>query len=170
MEVDSYIIDDFARRLVAIPHSLDVVVMPNLYGDILSDAAAGLSGGLGTAPSAAVGDEYAYFEPVHGSAPDIAGQGIIHPPVRRRRSRGTFRARAEFSGTRRGKFVRGGVQRVARPRLGLPMGSAGPVRGRHSLSMGGAVGVILGIDGLIGVVTGLTGSCPIYKAPGQKTN
>ncbi|MCP3853704.1 MAG: isocitrate/isopropylmalate dehydrogenase family protein [Actinomycetia bacterium] len=79
IEVDSYIIDDFARRLVAIPHSLDVVVMPNLYGDILSDAAAGLSGGLGTAPSAAVGDEYAYFEPVHGSAPDIAGQGIINP-------------------------------------------------------------------------------------------
>ncbi|MCP5026906.1 MAG: isocitrate/isopropylmalate dehydrogenase family protein [Actinomycetia bacterium] len=79
IDVDSYIIDDFARRLVATPHSLDVVVMPNLYGDILSDAAAGLSGGLGTAPSAGVGDDYSYFEPVHGSAPDIAGMGIINP-------------------------------------------------------------------------------------------
>ncbi len=79
IEVNSYIIDDFARRLVAIPQTLDVVVMPNLYGDILSDAAAGLSGGLGTAPSAGVGDDYSYFEPVHGTAPDIAGQGIINP-------------------------------------------------------------------------------------------
>ncbi|MEM7092419.1 MAG: isocitrate/isopropylmalate family dehydrogenase [Actinomycetota bacterium] len=76
---DFHIIDDFARRLVAQPESLDVVVMPNLYGDILSDAAAGLSGGLGCAPSAGVGDDYAYFEPVHGSAPDIAGRGIINP-------------------------------------------------------------------------------------------
>jgi len=77
--VESYIVDDFARRLVAEPERLDVVVMPNLYGDILSDAAAGLSGGLGCAPSAGVGVDYAYFEPVHGSAPDIAGQGIINP-------------------------------------------------------------------------------------------
>lgn len=79
IEVESYIVDDFARRLVAEPERLDVVVMPNLYGDILSDAAAGLSGGLGCAPSAGVGDDYAYFEPVHGSAPDIAGQGVINP-------------------------------------------------------------------------------------------
>lgn len=79
IETSFYIVDDFARRLVAEPHSLDVVVMPNLYGDVLSDAAAGLSGGLGTAPSAGVGDDYSYFEPVHGSAPDIAGRGVINP-------------------------------------------------------------------------------------------
>ena len=79
IDVESYIVDDFARRLVAQPERLDVVVMPNLYGDILSDAAAGLSGGLGCAPSAGVGDDYAYFEPVHGSAPDIAGKGISNP-------------------------------------------------------------------------------------------
>jgi isocitrate/isopropylmalate dehydrogenase len=60
-------------------HSLDVVVMPNLYGDILSDAAAGTIGGLGLAPSGCYGDDYAYFESVHGTAPDILGQGIINP-------------------------------------------------------------------------------------------
>jgi isocitrate dehydrogenase (NAD+) len=54
-------------------------VMPNLYGDILSDAAAGTIGGLGVAPSGCFGDGYAYFESVHGTAPDIKGQGIINP-------------------------------------------------------------------------------------------
>ena len=73
------IIDDFARRLVAEPHGLDVVLLPNLYGDILSDAAAALVGGLGLAPSGCYGDAYAYFEPAHGTAPDLAGKGIINP-------------------------------------------------------------------------------------------
>jgi isocitrate/isopropylmalate dehydrogenase len=76
---ESYIVDDLARRLVAEPHALDVVVLPNQYGDILSDAAAGLVGGLGLAPSGCYGEGYAYFESAHGSAPDIAGQGIINP-------------------------------------------------------------------------------------------
>jgi isocitrate/isopropylmalate dehydrogenase len=76
---DAYIIDDLAHRLVSRPHELDVVVMPNLYGDILSDAAAGLVGGLGVAPSGCYGDDYAYFESAHGTAPDIAGKGIINP-------------------------------------------------------------------------------------------
>jgi isocitrate/isopropylmalate dehydrogenase len=76
---ESYIVDDLARRLVAEPHALDVVVLPNQYGDILSDAAAGLVGGLGLAPSGCYGQDYAYFESAHGSAPDIAGQGIINP-------------------------------------------------------------------------------------------
>jgi len=53
--------------------------MPNLYGDILSDAAAGTIGGLGVAPSGCYGDDYAYFESVHGTAPDIMGLGIINP-------------------------------------------------------------------------------------------
>ncbi len=53
--------------------------MPNLYGDILSDAAAGTIGGLGLAPSGCYGDSYAYFESVHGTAPDIKGMGIINP-------------------------------------------------------------------------------------------
>jgi 3-isopropylmalate dehydrogenase len=56
-----------------------VVVMPNLYGDIMSDAAAGTLGGLGLAPSGCYGTDYAYFESVHGTAPDIVGQNIINP-------------------------------------------------------------------------------------------
>ncbi len=79
LKYEQYIVDDFARRIVQSPHDLDVVVLPNLYGDILSDAAAGLIGGLGLAPSGCYGDTYAYFEAVHGSAPDIKGLGIINP-------------------------------------------------------------------------------------------
>jgi isocitrate/isopropylmalate dehydrogenase len=73
------IVDDLAHRLVAHARDLDVVLLPNLYGDILSDAAAALVGGLGLAPSGCYGDSYAYFEPSHGTAPDIAGRNIINP-------------------------------------------------------------------------------------------
>ena len=79
VKYEQFIVDDFARRIVQSPHDLDVVVMPNLYGDILSDAAAGTIGGLGVAPSGCYGDNYAYFESVHGTAPDIMGQNIINP-------------------------------------------------------------------------------------------
>jgi isocitrate/isopropylmalate dehydrogenase len=79
VEFANFIVDDFAHRLVVAPHDLDVVVLPNLYGDILSDAAAGLVGGLGLAPSGCYGDDYAYFESAHGTAPDIAGRNIINP-------------------------------------------------------------------------------------------
>jgi isocitrate/isopropylmalate dehydrogenase len=79
IKYEEFIVDDFARRLVQSPQDLDVVVMPNLYGDILSDAAAGTIGGLGLAPSGCYGDDYAYFESVHGTAPDIMGLGIINP-------------------------------------------------------------------------------------------
>jgi len=73
------IVDAAAMRLVRFPSSFDVLVTTNLFGDILSDLMAGLVGGLGLAPSANIGDEYAIFEPVHGSAPDIAGKGIANP-------------------------------------------------------------------------------------------
>lgn len=76
---EQFIVDDFARRLIASPQDVDVAVMPNMFGDILADEAAGTIGGLGLAPSACIGDTYAYFEPVHGTAPDIAGQNIINP-------------------------------------------------------------------------------------------
>ncbi len=76
---ETYIIDDFCYRMNADPHQFDVCVMPNLYGDIMSDGAAGLIGGLGLAPSGCYGDDYAYFESAHGTAPDIAGQNIINP-------------------------------------------------------------------------------------------
>ena len=76
---EQYIVDDFARRLVTNPHDLDVVVLPNLYGDVLADEGAGTVGGLGLAPSGCYGADFAYFEPVHGTAPDIEGQHIINP-------------------------------------------------------------------------------------------
>lgn len=76
---EDFIIDDFARRIVANPADLDVVVLPNLYGDILSDEASALVGGLGLAASGCYGDGFAYFEPVHGTAPDILGTGRINP-------------------------------------------------------------------------------------------
>ena len=79
LEYEDYIADDFARRIVAEPHRLDVVVLPNLYGDIFSDEASALVGGLGVAPSGCYADDFAYFESVHGSAPDIAGKHIINP-------------------------------------------------------------------------------------------
>ena len=68
-----------AMNLVKSPQSLDVLVTTNLFGDILSDEASALVGGLGVAPSANLGTGTPVFEPVHGSAPDIAGQGIANP-------------------------------------------------------------------------------------------
>lgn len=80
-DVDTYdvIVDAAALKLVREPESFDVLVSTNLFGDILSDLMAGLTGGLGIAPSANVGATHAIFEPVHGSAPDIAGQGVANP-------------------------------------------------------------------------------------------
>jgi isocitrate dehydrogenase (NAD+) len=72
-------IDHLTARLVRDPGRLDVLLLPNLYGDLLSDLCAGLVGGLGLVPGANIGWEYAVFEPVHGSAPDIAGSGIADP-------------------------------------------------------------------------------------------
>ncbi|MBW2292271.1 MAG: isocitrate/isopropylmalate dehydrogenase family protein [Deltaproteobacteria bacterium] len=79
IEFESFIVDDLAHRLVGDSGHFDVVLLPNLYGDILSDAAAGLAGGLGLAPSGCYGESYAYFESAHGTAPDIAGKNIINP-------------------------------------------------------------------------------------------
>ncbi len=79
IEFEECQIDELAYRLVVEPETLDVLLLPNLYGDILSDLCAGLVGGLGLAPGANLGWEYAVFEPVHGSAPDIAGKGLANP-------------------------------------------------------------------------------------------
>jgi isocitrate/isopropylmalate dehydrogenase len=79
VELETLIIDDLANKLSHAAHDFDVIVLPNLYGDILSDAVAGLIGGLGVAPSGCYGDDYAYFESAHGTAPDIAGKNIINP-------------------------------------------------------------------------------------------
>jgi isocitrate dehydrogenase (NAD+) len=72
-------IDQLSMRLVREPAAFDVLLLPNLYGDIISDLCAGLVGGLGLAAGANLGWEYAVFEPVHGSAPDIAGRGVANP-------------------------------------------------------------------------------------------
>ncbi|MCL4833799.1 MAG: isocitrate/isopropylmalate dehydrogenase family protein, partial [Caldilineaceae bacterium] len=79
MPVEEQLVDSMAYRMILEPERYDVVVAPNLYGDILSDAGAALVGGLGLVPSANVGDGFVLAEPVHGSAPDIAGQGIANP-------------------------------------------------------------------------------------------
>jgi homoisocitrate dehydrogenase len=79
ISVDEMLVDSAAMRLIQAPESFDVLVAPNLYGDILSDEASALVGGLGVAPSANLGEGTPVFEPVHGSAPDIAGQGIANP-------------------------------------------------------------------------------------------
>jgi isocitrate dehydrogenase (NAD+) len=72
-------IDHLAARLAKRPQDFDLLLLPNLYGDIISDLCAGLVGGLGLIPGANIGWEYAVFEPVHGSAPDIAGRGLADP-------------------------------------------------------------------------------------------
>jgi isocitrate dehydrogenase (NAD+) len=73
------IVDNACMQLVMRPETFDVLVLPNLYGDIISDLAAGLVGGLGIVPGANLGDETAIFEAVHGTAPDIAGKGLANP-------------------------------------------------------------------------------------------
>ncbi len=77
--VDEMLVDTAAMRLVTDPQRFDVLVTTNLFGDILSDEASALVGGLGLVPSGNIGDQAAVFEPVHGSAPDIAGKGIANP-------------------------------------------------------------------------------------------
>jgi isocitrate dehydrogenase (NAD+) len=79
IEFNDMIVDNACMQLVMRPEQFDVIVTTNLFGDIISDLCAGLVGGLGLAPGANIGKEVAMFEAVHGSAPDIAGQGIANP-------------------------------------------------------------------------------------------
>ncbi len=76
---DHKLVDNMCMQLVQYPEKYDVLVLPNLYGDIISDLGAGITGGLGIAPGANMGDDYAVFEATHGSAPDIAGQNKVNP-------------------------------------------------------------------------------------------
>ena len=79
IKTNDYYVDATAMYLLTKPQEFDVIVTSNLFGDILSDASAGLVGGLGLAPSGNIGDKHGLFEPVHGSAPDIAGRNISNP-------------------------------------------------------------------------------------------
>lgn len=79
LKFDDRIIDNMCMQLVQRPETFDVILAPNLYGDILSDLCAGLVGGLGVAPGANIGDDCAVYEAIHGTAPDIAGQNKANP-------------------------------------------------------------------------------------------
>lgn len=79
IEANDIIVDNCCMQLVTRPEQFDVLVLPNLYGDIVSDLCAGIVGGLGVAPGGNIGRDCAVFEAVHGSAPDIAGQGLANP-------------------------------------------------------------------------------------------
>jgi len=79
IQAEEIIVDNMAMQLVQKPQNYDVLVLPNLYGDIISDLCAGLVGGLGVAPGANIGDDIAVFEPVHGAAPKYAGQNKVNP-------------------------------------------------------------------------------------------
>jgi isopropylmalate/isohomocitrate dehydrogenase-like protein len=79
LQASEQLVDSAAMRLLTDPSAFDVIVTLNLYGDILSDVAAGVAGGLGFAPSGNVGPKHSVFEPAHGSAPDITGKGVANP-------------------------------------------------------------------------------------------
>jgi isocitrate dehydrogenase (NAD+) len=79
IEYKELIIDNACMQMVLDPSQFDVLLLPNLYGDIMSDLAAGLVGGLGVVPSGNIGESAALFEAVHGTAPDIAGKGLANP-------------------------------------------------------------------------------------------
>ena len=79
VEFDDKIVDNLCMQLVLDPDQFDILLLSNLYGDIVSDLAAGLVGGLGLVPAANIGESHAVFEAVHGSAPDIAGKGVANP-------------------------------------------------------------------------------------------
>jgi isocitrate dehydrogenase (NAD+) len=79
IKYNELIVDNACMQLVMRPETFDLLLLPNLYGDIVSDLAAGLVGGLGIVPGANLGDDHAVFEAVHGTAPDIAGKGLANP-------------------------------------------------------------------------------------------
>lgn len=111
VEFEDVIVDAMCMKLVMTPEKYDVLVMPNLYGDILSDLSAGLVGGLGLVPSANIGEDAAIFEPVHGSAPDIAGKNIANPTATILSAVMMLKYLGEFSAA---KQIEGAVEYVLR--------------------------------------------------------
>ena len=130
MRVDDVIVDTFAMRLVRDPQSFDVVVTTNMFGDILSDEAAGLVGGLGMAPGLCIGDgDVAMAQATHGSAPDIAGRGIANPYAMIESTRMMF----EWLGHSRGNPARcawrASMSRATTAALGDAQARTGDIRG-----------------------------------------
>lgn len=79
INVDDRIVDNMCMQLIQRPETFNVILAPNLYGDIISDLCASIIGGLGVAPGANIGDDYEVYEAIHGTAPDIAGKGLANP-------------------------------------------------------------------------------------------
>ena len=139
MPLDHALVDSFAMTIVNAPETIDVVVTENTFGDILSDVAAAVTGGLGLAASASLGDDGpGVFEPVHGSAPQIAGQGIANPAAMlrsvalhaapRARSRRASRTRSSGRSTRPSRGADADLGGTAttpsrRRRVARPLGS-----------------------------------------------
>ncbi|MHA1378509.1 MAG: isocitrate/isopropylmalate dehydrogenase family protein [Candidatus Helarchaeota archaeon] len=107
LRVNDYYVDDMAARLVRCPEEQDVLLTLNEYGDIISDLGAEIVGGMGVAPSACVGSSHPYFEPVHGSAPDIAGQGVANPIA----AILSLRMLLEYLGFKEAKMLENAVQK-----------------------------------------------------------
>ena len=131
LEYEAIQIDHLSNRLAHDPDKFDVLLLPNLYGDILSDVCAGLVGGLGLIPGANIGWEYAVFEPVHGSAPDIAGQGLANPIAMILSGRDAAPPRRRAGG-RRERRVGGRRGPATRPRSARPISAAPPRRWRSA--------------------------------------
>jgi isocitrate dehydrogenase (NAD+) len=108
-----HIVDNTCMQLVMNPYQYDVLVMENLYGDIISDLCAGLVGGLGLVPSANLGDKYAIFEAVHGSAPDLAGKNLANPTALLRSALLMLRHIGEFAAALK---IRNALEKVYRHR------------------------------------------------------
>ncbi len=117
IEYKELIVDNASMQLVIRPQTFDILLLPNLYGDIVSDLAAGLVGGLGVVPGANMGDHDAVFEAVHGSAPDIAGKGIANPTALILSSALMLAHLGEHD---RAKRLRGAIERVYAAQKHLP--------------------------------------------------
>ena len=130
VRVDDVIVDTFAMRLVRDPQSFDVVVTTNMFGDILSDEAAGLVGGLGMAPGLCIGDgDVAMAQATHGSAPDIAGLGIANPYAMIESARMMFEWLGHARGHDGAVRMAAAMTRATTAALGDPSARTGDIRG-----------------------------------------
>jgi 3-isopropylmalate dehydrogenase len=131
VEVDDVIVDTFAMRLVRDPQAFDVVVTTNMFGDILSDEAAGLVGGLGMAPGLCIGDgDVAMAQATHGSAPDIAGRGIANPYAMIDSSRMMFEWLGHSRGNPAAVRMANAMSRATTAALADPQARTADIRGR----------------------------------------
>ena len=131
VRVDDVIVDTFAMRLVRDPQTFDVVVTTNMFGDILSDEAAGLVGGLGMAPGLCIGDaDVAMAQATHGSAPDIAGKGIANPYAMMESTRMMFDWLGHSHGNEGAVRMAASMSRAITEALGDPDARTGDIRGK----------------------------------------